>query len=212
MLKCLGFRCSYAVERIKFEGEALRLPLGKCCKVDQILWRLVSFDLRLCVWLALPLHRVRIKGCGVSRNKARSGGNQGAVENAARFTAGAHVDAGGIDALLVSEVLLDVEVALRRCIGGFVCRVPTDYYQSGGGVAVECEGDFVETALSFVVHADGTLLIALEGDAAEWAYRRWWRWRRSRDGNGGGGGGLFAEIVDSIAGHRDRPDRSATRV
>jgi len=175
------------------------------------LWRLVSFvDLRLCVWLALPLDRVRVKGCGISRNEARSGGNQGAVEDPARFTAGAHVDAGGIDALLVSEVLLDVEVALCCGVGGFVGRVPTDYYQPGSGVAVECEGDFVETALSFVVDADGTLLVALEGDAAEGAYWRWWWRRRSRDGNGGGGGGLFAEIVDGIAGHRDRPDGSAT--
>jgi len=82
---------------------------------------------RLRIWLACPLHGVRIEGCGIAGNEACSGRNQGAVEDAARFTAGAHVDAGGVDALLVGEVLLDIEVALGGGIRGFIGAVSADY-------------------------------------------------------------------------------------
>src|SRR6266550_6395466 len=74
-----------------------------------------------------------------------------------------------------------------------------DNNQLGRRLAIEGEGDLIEAALGFVVDADGTLSVALEGDAAEITYlRRWRRWR-SRDGDRGVGGGLFAQVVDDVA-------------
>lgn len=161
--------------------------------------------LGLRVWLALTLHRVRIEGSGIAGNEACSGGNQGAVKDAARFTAGAHIDAGGVDTLFVGEVLFDVEVALGSRIRGFVGSVPTDDDKPGGRVAVEGEGDLIKATLGLVVDANRTLRVALEGDAAE-AANGWWRgWRRSRNGDSGGGGGLLAEVVHSVTGDCDRP-------
>jgi len=161
------------------------------------------------VWLALTFHRVRIEGCGIAGNEGCSGGNQGAVKDAARFAAGAHVDAGGVDTLLIGEVLFDVEVALGSGIRGFVRSVPPDDDQPGGCVAVEGEGDLVEAALGLIVDADRTLCVAIEGDATEAAYGRRRRWRRSRDGDCGGGCGLLAKVVDGVTGDCDWPCGSA---
>ena len=171
---------------------------------------LVNFGgLGLRVWLALTFHRVRIEGCGIAGNEACSGGNQGAVKDTARFTAGAHVDAGGVDTLLIGEVLFDVEVALGSGIRGFVGSVPSDDDQPGGRVAVEGEGDFVEAALGLIVDADRTLRVSIKGDAAEAAYGRRRGWRRSCDGDGGGGSGLLADVVDGVTGDCDRSCGSA---
>ncbi len=57
---------------------------------------------------------------------------------------------------------------------------------------------------SFVVDAEGTLHVAFKRDAAEGTdlgdRRRW----RSDDRDSGVGGGVFAEIVDDVAGDSDR--------
>ncbi len=156
------------------------------------------------VWFALPLHRVRIEGVGIAGNEACSGGNQDAVEATARFTAGAQLDAGGIDTFFVGEVLLDVEIALGCGIGLSSAECFPTMYQLRGRVAVEGEGDLVEASLSFVVDADGTLSVALEGDAAEVVVPRCHGWRWSCNCDCGVRTGLFAEIVDDVAGDVDR--------
>src|ERR1700730_15881712 len=81
--------------------------------------------------------------------------------------------------------------------------------QFGRGLAIEGEGDLVEAALGFVVDADGTLSVALEGDAAEIDHRRRWRGWRSCDGDRRVGGGLFTQIVDNVAGYVDGAWRCA---
>jgi len=73
----------------------------------------------------------------------------------------------------------------------------------GIGFAVQREGDVIETALGFVIHAHGAIAVALEGDAAEAACDgRWGNGRRRRRGDrdGGCGGGGFALVVDYVAG------------
>ncbi len=57
-----------------------------------------------------------------------------------------------------------------------------DNNQLGRRFAIEGKGDLIEAALGFVVDADGTLSVALEGDAAEIAYLRRGRGWRSSDG------------------------------
>src|SRR5882724_7975582 len=84
-----------------------------------------------------------------------------------------------------------------------------DDNELGRRFAVKGEGDLIEAALGFVVDAYGTLSVALEGDATEIAYlRRWRRWR-SRDGDRSVGGGLFAQVVDDVAGDVDGAWRCA---
>ena len=120
--------------------------------------------------------------------EGRSRRYQDAVETAAGFAAGAQLDAGGIDTFLLREVLRDVEVSLGCGIRCLIGRMSADDNQLGGGLAVEGQGDLVEATLGFVVDADGTLPVALEGDAAEIALTA-----------GGGGGGGAAMVTDVLA-------------
>ncbi len=84
-----------------------------------------------------------------------------------------------------------------------------DNNQLGRRLAIEGKSDLIEATLGFVVDADGALSVALEGDAAEIAYlRRGRRWR-SRDGDRSVGGGLFAQVVDDVAGDVDGSWRCA---
>ena len=129
--------------------------------------RSLSWQWGPAVRLPAPLDRVRIERVGFTRNEGGSGGHQDVVEAAAEFAAGAHLDARWIDAFFVDEILLDVEVALSSCIRCFIGGVPADDHEFGCCVAVKAEGDFVETALGFVVDANGAFSVALEGDAAE---------------------------------------------
>ncbi len=119
------------------------------------------------VRLPLPLHRVRIEGVGIAGSEGCSSRDQDAVNAARGFAAGAQLDAGGVDALLLREVLRDVEVSLGSSIRGFIGRMLADDNQLGGGLAVESEGDLVEAAFGLVVNTDWPLSVALEGDIAE---------------------------------------------
>jgi len=87
-----------------------------------------------------------------------------------------------------------------------------DDHQFGGGLAIEGQSDLVEATLGFVVDADRTLPVALEGDAAEIddcrRWRRWW----CCDGDRCIGGPLFAEVVDDVAGDGDGARRCAASV
>src|SRR6266851_326323 len=78
-----------------------------------------------------------------------------------------------------------------------------DNNQLGRRLAIEGEGDLIEAALGFVVDADGTFSVALEGDAAEIAHLRRGRGGRSRDGDRGVGDDLFSQVVDDVAGDVD---------
>jgi hypothetical protein len=153
--------------------------------------------------LPLPLHRVRIEGVGVAGSEGRAGGDQDVVEAAIEVAAGAHLNARGIDTLFLSEVLRDVESALRCGIRCFIGRMLADNNQFGGRVAVEGESNLVKAALGLVVDANRPFSIAFEGDAAE-AARQWcYRGRRSCDGDRGVRGGLLAEVVDDVASNVD---------
>src|ERR1700674_222441 len=112
--------------------------------------------------LPLPLHRVRIEGVGVARSEGRSGGNQDVVEAAIEVAARTHLNAGGVDTLLVSEVLCNVESALRCGIWCFIGRMLADNNQFGGSVSVEGESNFVKATLGLVVDANGSLSVAFE--------------------------------------------------
>src|SRR3981081_4478776 len=87
-----------------------------------------------------------------------------------------------------------------------------DNNQLGRRFAVEGEGNLIEATLGFVVDADGTLSIAVEGDAAEIDHCRQWRRWRSCDGDRSGGGCLFAHIVDDVAGYVNGAWRRTSRV
>src|SRR5271154_2771374 len=76
--------------------------------------------------LPLPLHRVRVERVGIAGSERRSGGNQDVVNGTARFTAGAQLNARGVDTFFVSKVLLDVESALCGSIRCFIGRMPAD--------------------------------------------------------------------------------------
>ena len=180
-------------------------PPHEWCKVDQPVGRLVSSGggFGRPIGLPLPLHRVRIECAGVAWSEGRSGGDQDVVEAAVEFAAGTHLDAGGVDTLFLREVLSDVEVTLCGGIRWFIGRMPADDYQLGGGLAVEGKGDLVEATFGFVVDADGAFSVALEGDAAEVACLRCDRGRRSRNGDGGVRSGLFAEVINDVAGDVD---------
>jgi hypothetical protein len=87
---------------------------------------------RFCVRLPLPFYRVRIEGVGIGGNEAWAGGNQDVVEAAIEFTASSHFDSRGVDAVLLCEILRDVEVALCSGIGCFVRRMfACDYFCAG---------------------------------------------------------------------------------
>ena len=93
-----------------------------------------------------------------------------------------------------------IQGALGCGVRLFIGRMLADDNEFGGGLAVEGEGDIVEAALGLVVDADGTLLVALEGEAAEIAGLGW-RWGSwLRDVDGGVGRGMVAEVVDYVAG------------
>ena len=160
-------------------------PPHEWCKVDRLVGRFPRLGRGLghCVGLPLPLHRVRIEGVGVTGSEGRSGGHQDVVEAACQIAAGAQLDAGGVDTLFLREVLRNVEVSLGRGVRCFIGRMLADNNQFGRRFAVEGEGDLIEATLSFVVDADGTLSVALEGEAAKIAYLRRWRRGRSRDGD-----------------------------
>ena len=64
--------------------------------------------------------------------------------------------------------------------------------EPGGGLAVEGEGDVVKAALGFVVDADGTLAVTVEGDGAEAA-------GEGAGGTGGGGGAVIPTEVVAVA-------------
>jgi len=161
------------------------------------------------VRLAHPLHRICVESGSVARDEGGSVRNQSAIEDTAGLTAGSHRDTCRVDALFVDEVLLDVEVALGRGVGGFVVRVSANDHEFGGRVAVKREGDVVKASLPFVVDADGTLHVAFKRDAAEGTDFGDRRWRRSDDRDSGVGGGVFAEIVDYVTSDSDRARWSA---
>jgi len=87
-----------------------------------------------------------------------------------------------------------------------------DNNQLGRGLAIEGEGNLIEATLGFVVDAYGTLSVALEGDAAEIGVPAAGRGWRSRDGDRSVGGGLFAQVVDDVAGDVDGAWRGAGSV
>src|SRR6266851_893729 len=161
----------------------------------------------LAVGRAVTFDRAGVEGGGAAEVEAGTGRYEGVFDDAAGVAAGAQLDAGGVDALLLCEVLLYVEGALGGRVGLLIGGVFADDDELGGGVAVEGEGDLVEAALGLVVDADGTLAVALEGDTAEaaWLRRRWGR--RRRNGDRGGGCGLFAQVVDYVAGDDDGAGR-----
>jgi hypothetical protein len=70
--------------------------------------------------LPLPLHRVRIEGVGVAGSEGRSCGNQDVVETAVEIATGAHLDARGVDTLLLDELLRGIEVTLGCSIRCFI--------------------------------------------------------------------------------------------
>jgi hypothetical protein len=115
----------------------------------------------------LPLHRVCIEGVGVAWSEDRSGRHEDAVEAASQIAASAQLDAGGVDTLFLREVLRNVEVSLGRGVRRFIGRMLADDNQLGRRLAIEGKGDLIEAALGFVIDADGTFSVALEGDAAE---------------------------------------------
>src|ERR1700730_10967287 len=117
------------------------------------------------VRLALPLHRGRIEGVGVAWSEDRSRGHEDVVEAASQIAASAQLDAGWVDTLFLREVLRNVEGSLGRGVRCFLGGMLADNNPLVRRLAMEGKGDFIEAALGFVVDADGTFSVALEGDA-----------------------------------------------
>src|ERR1700749_4072520 len=129
----------------------------------------------------------------------------------ASLAASPNLDPGGIDALLLNQVVLGVDGALRsqlRTLFLACCRV-ANHNSSRIRLTLQVEGYVIQAGLGFVVDAARTALVTIEVDRAErlrLGLRRRWRLldvdrsrRRSR----------LALVIRHVAGHGDRTGRRA---
>ena len=94
-----------------------------------------------------------------------------------------NLDAGGIDALLLDQVVLGVDGALccqLRTLLLVGCRV-ANHNSSGIRLTLQVESDVIQAGLGFVVDASRTALVTIEVDRAERLRLGLRRWRRLLD-------------------------------
>src|SRR6185437_5078790 len=113
-------------------------------------------------------------------------------------------DPGSVDALLLDQVGLRVDSALR----GESTRMPLvgsclSYHHSGCiRLLLQVQRHIVEASLGFIVDAAGTPLVAIEADGAkllDLGSRR--RSRRSFHINGAGSGSRLSLVILHVAGY-----------
>ena len=130
--------------------------------------------------------------------------DEGVRNGLAGGSADPELDAGRIDALFLNQVLASIERAFGGCFGLLLRRRVADHNQPGIGLLRERQSDVIEAALGFVVDAHGATDITTEGQAAELLDLRDDGDERRCDDDVGGRLGGLSEIVDDVAGNRDR--------
>src|SRR5262249_21622847 len=124
------------------------------------------------------------------------------------------LDTGGINALLLDQVVLRVDSALRchlRTLLLIGCRV-ANHNSSRIRLTLQVEGYVIQAGLGFVVDASRTALVTIEVDRAErlrLGLRRWWR--RFHVDRAGRRGSLTL-VVGDIRRDSDRTGRSTRGV
>src|ERR1019366_4461013 len=88
------------------------------------------------VWLAVALHAGWVEAGCAAGVPGGSGRDQDVVDGAAGRFAGADLDAAGVDALFVCEILLDVERTFGGGLGLLRGVVLAHNYKDGGGLAI----------------------------------------------------------------------------
>src|SRR5882757_2537445 len=143
-----------------------------------------------------------------------TGRNQVVLHLLTGFCTSPNLDAGGINALLLDQVVLGVDGALRcnlRTLFLVGCRV-ANHNSSRIRLTLQVEGYVIQAGLGFVVDASRTALVTIEIDRAErlrLGLRRRWRLLdvdRSR------GRGRLTLVIGNIRRDSDRAGRRACGV
>src|SRR6201996_2399962 len=132
----------------------------------------------------------------------------------ASLAASPNLDTGGIDALLLNQVVLGVDGALRsqlRTLFLVCCRV-ANHNSSRIRLTLQVEGYVIQAGLGFVVDAARTALVTIEVDRAErlrLGLRRRWR---LLDVDAGRSRSRLALVICHVAGHGNATGRRASCV
>ena len=152
-----------------------------------------------------------VEGLGIQIVECGASGYQRVGDGLAGRLADSQLDAGWVDALLLGKVLAGVEGTFGAGARLLLRIGVADDDQSRITLLIECESDVVEAALGFVIDTNWATQVAREAEAAERLGLRNDRDRRCGDDDFGGRLGALAEVVDSIAGDRDRAWTEACR-
>ncbi len=161
-----------------------------------------------------------IESMGTSFGESSAGWDERGGDAFVSDVSNAEVDAGGVDALFLREILTCVEGTFSGCVRLIARNGVAGEDEASVGLLVHGEGDVVEAGLGLVVYADGPFLIAYKTDGAELlGLRDDWR-RRHGDDYACSGASDVADIVGygacdgndtcAEAGGRKRGRRSGT--